>query len=134
MRWGSVDYRQLQKLRDNLAKLERVDMDKFCRDVSKELAARLLALVNPTDAGGEIPEGQWKERRNPAPGLDGKQMRRRLPAGQRLTRRLTQTRCRCSNGDGPFTLRSSTPSTMPAMWSLGTVPVGAAAGWLGSIS
>ena len=47
MRWGSVDYRQLQKLRDNLAKLERVDMDKFCRDVSKELAARLLALVIP---------------------------------------------------------------------------------------
>ena len=39
MRWGSVDYRQLQKLRDNLAKLESVDMDKFCRDMSKELAA-----------------------------------------------------------------------------------------------
>lgn len=71
MRWGSVDYRQLQKLRDNLAKLESVDMDKFCRDMSKELAARLLALVIPRDAGGAIPKGQRKERRDPAPGLDG---------------------------------------------------------------
>ena len=70
MRWGSVDYRQLQKLRDNLAKLERVDMDKFCRDVSKELAARLLALVIPRTPVGQYPK-QRKERRDPAPGLDG---------------------------------------------------------------
>lgn len=44
-RWGNADYRQLQKLRDNLKKLQDVDMDSFCRDVSKELAARLLRLV-----------------------------------------------------------------------------------------
>lgn len=47
MRWGDVDYKQLQKLRDNLQKLQDMDLDKFCEDVSKELAARLLALVIP---------------------------------------------------------------------------------------
>lgn len=54
-RWGNCDYRQLQKLRDNLAKLQSADMDKFCRDVSKELAARLLALVIP-----RTPVGNYK--------------------------------------------------------------------------
>lgn len=47
MNWGSCDYRQLQKIRNNLDRLERMDMNKFCQDVSKELAARLLALVIP---------------------------------------------------------------------------------------
>ena len=61
MRWGSVDYRQLQKLRDNLAKLESVDMDKFCRDMSKELAARLLALVIPRTPVGQYPKGSGKK-------------------------------------------------------------------------
>lgn len=55
-RWGSCDYKQLQKLRDNLAKLEESDLDKFCRDVSKELAARLLALVIPRTPVGKRPE------------------------------------------------------------------------------
>lgn len=52
-KWGHCDYRQLKKLRDNLAKLQRVDLDKFCRDVSKELAARLLALVIPATPVGD---------------------------------------------------------------------------------
>ena len=43
-RWGRCDYKQLQKLRDNLQKLQEIDLDKFCRDMSKELAARLLKL------------------------------------------------------------------------------------------
>ena len=30
MRWGNVDYKQLQKLRDNLQKLQDMDLDKFC--------------------------------------------------------------------------------------------------------
>lgn len=55
MRWGRCEYRQLIKLRDNLAKLQSADMDKFCRDTSKELAARLLALVIPA-----TPVGNYK--------------------------------------------------------------------------
>ena len=53
--WGRCDFKQLQKLRDNLAKLQSADLDKFCRDVSKELAARLLALVIP-----RTPVGYYK--------------------------------------------------------------------------
>ena len=52
-KWGSCDYKQLQKLRDNLTKLQSADLDKFCRDVSKELAARLLALVIPRTPVGD---------------------------------------------------------------------------------
>lgn len=54
-RWGNCDYRQLIKLRDNLAKLQSADMDKFCRDTSKELAACLLSLVIPA-----TPVGNYK--------------------------------------------------------------------------
>lgn len=42
-----VDYKQLQQLRDNLGKLEKMDMEQFCNRMSKELAARLLSLVIP---------------------------------------------------------------------------------------
>lgn len=52
-KWGNCDYRQLQKLRDNLTKLQNADLEKFCRDVSKELAARLLALVIPWTPVGD---------------------------------------------------------------------------------
>lgn len=61
MRWGNVDYRQLQKLRDNLQKLQDMDLDKFCEDVSKELAARLLALVIPRTPVGEYPKSAGKK-------------------------------------------------------------------------
>ena len=60
-RWGNCDYKQLQKLRDNLAKLQEVDMDRFCREVSKELAARLLALVIPRTPVGQYPKASGKK-------------------------------------------------------------------------
>ena len=60
-RWGSCDYKQLQKLRQNLAKLQEVDMDRFCREVSKELAARLLALVIPRTPVGQYPKASGKK-------------------------------------------------------------------------
>lgn len=60
-RWGNCDYKQLQKLRDNLAKLQSADLDKFCRDTSKELAARLLALVIPRTPVGQYPKASGKK-------------------------------------------------------------------------
>lgn len=54
-KWGSCDFEQLVKLQNNLQKLQNADMVKFCNDVSKELAARLLALVIP-----ETPVGDYK--------------------------------------------------------------------------
>lgn len=61
MRWGNVDYKQLQQLRDNLQKLQDMDLDKFCEDVSKELAARLLALVIPATPVGQYPKASGKK-------------------------------------------------------------------------
>lgn len=60
-RWGNADYRQLQKLRDNLQKLQDVDMEKFCADASKRLAARLLKLVIPDTPVGSYPESTGKK-------------------------------------------------------------------------
>jgi Bacteriophage HK97-gp10, putative tail-component len=44
-RWGKVDFSKLKGLQKNLQKLEKVDFEKFCEEVAKELAARLLAKV-----------------------------------------------------------------------------------------
>lgn len=53
--WGSCDFKQLQKLRENMQKLAQADMQKFCEDVSRETAARLLALVIPRTPVGRKP-------------------------------------------------------------------------------
>lgn len=60
-KWGNCDYKQLQQLRDNLARLQSMDLDRFCRDVSKELAARLLALVIPRTPVGQYPKASGKK-------------------------------------------------------------------------
>ena len=61
MKWGRCEYRQLIKRRDNLAKLQSTDLDKFCRDTSKELAARLLSLVIPATPVGKYPKASGKK-------------------------------------------------------------------------
>lgn len=60
-RWGNCDYEQLKQLRDNLAELQAMDLEKFCTDVSKELAARLLALVIPRTPVGQHPRSSGKK-------------------------------------------------------------------------
>lgn len=61
MNWGNCDYKQLQRLRDSLATLQSMDMDRFCTEVSKELAARLLALVIPRTPVGRYPKSSGKK-------------------------------------------------------------------------
>lgn len=51
--WGNCDFRQLQGLRDQLGRLQGAELDRFCTSVSKELAARLLALVIPKTPVGK---------------------------------------------------------------------------------
>lgn len=31
-KWGNCDYKQLQQLRENIAHLQGIDMDKFCKE------------------------------------------------------------------------------------------------------
>lgn len=65
-KWGSADFKQLQELQKRLEELQKVDLNKFCEDASKELAARLLALVIPRTPIGdyEITEEQITAKRN----------------------------------------------------------------------
>lgn len=58
-KWGNCNYEQLLQLRDNIAKLQKVDMDTFCRDVSKELARKLLRLVIPRTPVGVYKNGTY---------------------------------------------------------------------------
>lgn len=44
-RWGRVDYKQLKRLQQRMEKLEKAQFEKFCKDMAKEIAARLLAKV-----------------------------------------------------------------------------------------
>jgi len=57
-RWGKTDFEQLKELQHKLEKLQKVDVDKFCTEASKELAARLLALVIPRTPVGQKPKLQ----------------------------------------------------------------------------
>lgn len=77
-KWGSADFKQLQELQKRLEELQKVDLNKFCEDASKELAARLLALVIPRTPVGQYP---------PETGKNGGTLRRGWTAGKEITPR-----------------------------------------------
>jgi hypothetical protein len=52
--WGSVDFSDFKRLRENLARLD-TRRQQFCEDCARELAARLLALVIPRTPVGKKP-------------------------------------------------------------------------------
>lgn len=60
-KWGSCDYKQLKTLKKRLQKFQNYGLDKFCTDASKELAARLLALVIPATPVGQYPADSGKK-------------------------------------------------------------------------
>ena len=59
-KWGKCDFKQLQQLQHRLDKLQRADIDKFCQDCAKELAARLLAKVIKRTPVGRYGSGTGK--------------------------------------------------------------------------
>lgn len=42
-KWGSCDFSELEKFQQKLEKLSKANIQKFCEEVSRELAARLLS-------------------------------------------------------------------------------------------
>lgn len=58
-KWGKADFNQLLELQKRLQKLQAIDLNKFCEDASKELAARLLALVIPRTPVGQYDGGTY---------------------------------------------------------------------------
>lgn len=55
-KWGKADFEQLKAFQDRLSALDETNLQKFCKAASKELAARLLALVIPRTPVGEYGE------------------------------------------------------------------------------
>ena len=61
-KWGRADYKQLKALADKLKQMETDPrIPQFCEECSKELAARLLALVIPRTPVGVYPEETGKK-------------------------------------------------------------------------
>ena len=60
-RWGDSEFAELQELQKRLQKLQKTDLERFCEKTSKELAARLLALVIPRTPVGDYPKETGKE-------------------------------------------------------------------------
>ncbi len=54
--WGSVDFEEVKQLQERLERLERRDLDAFCRKASKMLAAWLLSEVIPLTPIGKKPK------------------------------------------------------------------------------
>ena len=57
-RWGKVDYRQLKKLQERMQKLEKIELEKFCEAMAKEIAARLLAKAIKRTPVGQYDDGR----------------------------------------------------------------------------
>ncbi|MDO4267452.1 MAG: HK97 gp10 family phage protein [Eubacteriales bacterium] len=86
-KWGKCDFRELEALRERMAKLES-ETDAFCEACARELAARLLYLVKkrtpvgtPPQAGGIAPEEQERIRQYWS-GYSGGTLRRGWTTGQ----------------------------------------------------
>ena len=59
-RWGNCQFDQLKEYADKLEKLTDADINDLCVKCSKELAARLLALVIPRTIVGDYPASSGK--------------------------------------------------------------------------
>jgi hypothetical protein len=58
--WGRADFEAFRNLQEKIQSLEDIDMDAFCTECSKEIAARLLSLVVRRTPVGKYPSGSGK--------------------------------------------------------------------------
>ena len=58
--WGNCKFDQLKEYADKLEKLTDADINDLCVKCSRQLAARLLALVIPRTIVGDYPAGSGK--------------------------------------------------------------------------
>jgi len=58
--WGRADFEALRNLQEKIQSLKDIDMNGFCTACSKEIAARLLALVIERTHTGQYPSGSGK--------------------------------------------------------------------------
>lgn len=60
-KWGSCDFEQLNRLKENIDKVAQSNIDRFCEDCAKELASRLLAKAIKRTPVGQYPSGSGKK-------------------------------------------------------------------------
>lgn len=60
-KWGNCDFSELRKYADKLEKLTDADINDLCVKCSRQLAARLLALVIPRTPVGDYPASSGKK-------------------------------------------------------------------------
>lgn len=58
--WGRADFEAFREMQEKLQRLQNIDMEAFCTECSKEIAARLLALVIERTHTGQYPSGSGK--------------------------------------------------------------------------
>ena len=58
--WGRADFEAFRNLQEKIQSLKDIDMDAFCTECSKEIAARLLSLVVRRTPVGKYPSGSGK--------------------------------------------------------------------------
>lgn len=58
--WGRADFEAFREMQEKLQRLQNIDMEAFCTECSKEIAARLLALVIPRTPVGQYPARSGK--------------------------------------------------------------------------
>ena len=58
--WGRADFEAFRNLQEKIQSLKDIDMDAFCTECSKEIVARLLALVIQRTHTGRYPARSGK--------------------------------------------------------------------------
>ena len=58
--WGRADFEAFRNLQEKIQSLKDIDMNAFCTECSKEIAARLLSLVVRRTPVGKYPSGSGK--------------------------------------------------------------------------
>ena len=119
MNWGNCDYKQLLKLKENIDRLQSMDMQKFCQDASKELAARLLSLVIPATPVGQYPKSTGKKGGTLRRGWTAKSQAEATKGGKADVKAYAQSLPVFKQGNNYY-IEVINPWSMPAMWSLGT--------------
>lgn len=57
-RWGRVNFQQMQQLQRRMQRLERADLERFCEEAAKELAARLMSKAIRRTPVGQYTDGR----------------------------------------------------------------------------
>ena len=73
-RWGNADFEQLRELQERLQKLQSIDLNKFCEEASKELAARVGDYPKETGKEGGTLRRGWTAGKETAPGAYAKSL------------------------------------------------------------